>query len=180
MWIYWPFLSFFPTRYLTAAEKERLLRKELKQKQKNQGWMELIASELFSAKVTVVPPPGEGDATRVSRDPRRGRHGQAAQFGPPYQHLCKIIRKKLITDIIHKHNLTSMKPRVDTGLGQKLPTKKQLLKWKKQRAMDPWGRKKKRKKRRKVVSTKRKRKPFTAKPCPTCGDFHFRQICGGR
>ena len=26
--------------------------------------MELIASELFSARVTVVPPPGEGDVTR--------------------------------------------------------------------------------------------------------------------
>ena len=33
---------------------------------------------------------------------------------------------------IPQHNLTSMKPRVDTGLGKKLPTKKQLMKWKKQ------------------------------------------------
>ena len=52
------------SRYLSASEKKRLLRKELKEKQKNQGWMELIASELFSARVTVVPPPGEGDVTR--------------------------------------------------------------------------------------------------------------------
>ena len=42
----------------------------------------------------------------MSQDPRRGRWSRTGQeqYGPPYQHLCKIIRKKLITDIIHKVN----------------------------------------------------------------------------
>ena len=168
-------------RYPTPSEREKLIKKELIEKQKNQGWMELIASELYSAKVTVVPPPGEGDVTRVSQDPRRGRYGKKKVHGPPFQHLCKMIRKKLIKDIIHKHNLVSAKPKVDTGLGKKLPTKKQLMHWKKQRARhtEQWRRRKKKRRRKGVISTKRKR--LTAvKQCKTCGDYHFRRICGGR
>lgn len=54
-------------------------------------------------------------------------------------------------NIIQKYNL--VKPRVDTNLGAKKPTKKELEKWKIKRAK----RMEARKKRKKVVSTKRKR-----------------------
>ena len=52
-----------------------------------------VASELFSAKVNVVPKPGEYDMSRVSTDPRRGRYAdKKTKFGPPFGHLCKLVK----------------------------------------------------------------------------------------
>ena len=72
-------------RYPTPSQKEKLIQKELKEKQKNQGWMELVASELYSANVSVVRSPREGDITRVSQDPRRGQYEKKKVYGPPYK-----------------------------------------------------------------------------------------------
>ncbi len=54
--------------------------------------VEKVASELFSAKVNVVPKPAEYDMSRVSTDPRRGRYAdKKTKFGPPFGHLCKLV-----------------------------------------------------------------------------------------
>ena len=62
----------------------------------------------------------------MARDPRSGRFDKKRRFGPPHERLCKVVRKQLIRDIVHKFNLESAVPRVDTGLGKKLPTRSEL------------------------------------------------------
>ena len=115
----------------------------------------------------------------MARDPRSGRFDKKRRFGPPHERLCKVVRKQLIRDIVHKFNLESAVPRVDTGLGKKLPTRSELKEWKLRRAsnMEHW-KKKKRKKR--VVSTKKKKLGAANKQCQCCGDYHFKRMCGGR
>jgi hypothetical protein len=165
-------------RFPSKKEKEKILEKEKEEKPKK-DWMELIASEIYSAKVNVVPPPGEGDITRVARDPRSGRFDKKRRYGPPHERLCKMVRKQLIRDIVHKLKLDSAIPRIDTGLGKKLPTRNELSQWKLRRAsnMEHW---KKRKRKRRVVSTKKKKLGAANKQCKCCGDYHFKRICGGR
>ena len=69
------------------------------------------------------------------------------------------MRKKLIDDIIRKHRMIKVKPKVDT---RRIRAKKYE--------------KKKRKKKR-VVGSKVRRKKSTGKggSCPECGDFHFKK-----
>ena len=165
-------------RFPSKKEKEKIQEKERRDKPKK-DWMELIASEIYSAKVNIVPPPGEGDVTRVARDPRSGRWDKKKRYGPPHERLCKMVRKQVIRDICHKLKLDSAVPRIDTGLGKKLPTRSELKQWKLRRAsnMEHW---KKRKRRKVVVSTKKKKLGAANKQCACCGDYHFRRVCGGR
>ena len=165
-------------RFPSQKEKEKILEKEREDKPKK-DWMEMIASEIYSAKVNVVPPPGEGDITRVARDPRSGRFDKKKRYGPPHERLCKVVRRQLIHDIVHKLKLDSAIPRIDTGLGKKLPSKNELKQWKLRRAsnMEHW---KKRKRKKRVVSTKKKKLGAANKKCQCCGDYHFKRICGGR
>ena len=165
-------------RFPSKKEKEKIMEKERKEKPKK-DWMELIASEIYSAKVNIVPPPGEGDVTRVARDPRSGRWDKKRRYGPPHERLCKMVRKQVIRDICHKLKLESAAPRIDTGLGKKLPTRSELKQWKLRRAsnMEHW---KKRKRKRVTVSTKKKKLGAANKQCNCCGDYHFRRVCGGR
>ena len=58
--------------------------------------MELVASELFSARVNVVPKPAEFNPNVSATDPRRGRYKSPMDYGAPYGHLCKMVRKHLI------------------------------------------------------------------------------------
>ena len=44
------------------------------QNEDNKGWTELVASEILSAKVDVIPEPQEYNINLVSSDPRRGRY----------------------------------------------------------------------------------------------------------
>ena len=54
--------------------------------------MEVVASELFSARVAVSPKPSESDPSKVSTDPSRGRYKAAKDFGAPYgERLCKLV-----------------------------------------------------------------------------------------
>ena len=54
--------------------------------------MEVVASELFSARVAVSPKPAESDPSNVPTDPSRGRYKAAADFGAPYgERLCKLV-----------------------------------------------------------------------------------------
>ena len=165
-------------RFPSKKEKEKILEREKRDKPKK-DWMELIASEIYSAKVNIVPPPGEGDVTRVARDPRSGRWDKKKRYGPPHERLCKMVRKQVIRDICHKLKLESAVPRIDTGLGKKLPTRSELKQWKLRRAsnMEHW---KKRKRKKRVVSTKKKKLGAANKQCACCGDYHFRRVCGGR
>ena len=165
-------------RFPSKKEKEKIQEKERRDKPKK-DWMELIASEIYSAKVNIVPPPGEGDVTRVARDPRSGRWDKKKRYGPPHERLCKMVRKQVIRDICHKLKLDSAVPRIDTGLGKKLPTRSELKQWKLRRAsnMEHW---KKRKRKKVVVSTKKKKLGAANKQCACCGDYHFRRVCGGR
>ena len=58
-------------------------------------WMEVVASELFSARVAVSPKPSESDPSKVPTDPSRGRYKAARDFGAPYgERLCKLVRKE--------------------------------------------------------------------------------------
>jgi hypothetical protein len=143
--------------------------------QASRKWMELVAAELFSAKISVVPKAAEFNANRLATDPRRGRYQRKRDFGAPYNRLCKLLRKQLINNIIRKHALLSVTPRVDSNLGKKIPSKRDLEKWKLKRARKVQERSSR--KRRKVVSTKRKRLAVRMKACHTCGDFHFRKSC---
>ena len=165
-------------RFPSPKQKEKILQKEKEDKPKK-DWMELIASEIYSAKVSVVRPPGEGDITRVARDPRSGRFDRKQRYGPPHERLCKMVRKQVIRDIVHKLKLDSAIPRIDTGLGKKLPTRSELKQWKLRRAsgMEQW---KKRKRKKRVVSTKKKKLGAAMRKCQCCGDYHFRRICGER
>ena len=55
--------------------------------------MEVVASELFSARVAVSPKPSESDPSKVPTDPSRGRYKAAKDFGAPYgERLCKLVR----------------------------------------------------------------------------------------
>ena len=55
--------------------------------------MEVVASELFSARVAVSPRPSESDPSKVPTDPSRGRYKAAKDFGAPYgERLCKLVR----------------------------------------------------------------------------------------
>ena len=139
-------------------------------------WMEVVASELFSSKVNVSPRPSESNASNVPTDPSRGRYMSAKDFGAPYGHLCKLVRKHLLGSIMA--NYSKVKPKVNSNLGKPKPTRKELERWKIQRAKKL---QKRRGRKRKVISTKRKRlSSRLAKKCPTCGDFHFRKSCGVR
>ena len=74
-------------------------------------WMEVVASELFSARVAVSPKPAESDPSNVPTDPSRGRYKAAADFGAPYgERLCKLVRRTASTNQIRRssglgHNL---------------------------------------------------------------------------
>ena len=60
---------------------------------RNRRWMEVVASELFSARVAVSPKPSESDPSKVPTDPSRGRYKAAKDFGAPYgERLCKLVR----------------------------------------------------------------------------------------
>ena len=72
-------------------------------------WTELLASEIFSAKVDVVPQPAEYNVHLVSSDPRLGRYKKKQQ----QSHLCKTIRKNIISNILKKYHLVEAK--VDSG-----------------------------------------------------------------
>ena len=62
-------------------------------------WMEVVASELFSARVAVSPKPAESDPSNVPTDPSRGRYKAAADFGAPYgERLCKLVRRAASTN----------------------------------------------------------------------------------
>ena len=62
-------------------------------------WMEVVASELFSARVAVSPKPAESDPSNVPTDPSRGRYKTAADFGAPYgERLCKLVRRTASTN----------------------------------------------------------------------------------
>ncbi len=112
-------------------------------------------------------------------------------------HLCKAVRKNIITNIIRKYHL--VESRVDNGRGRRRTTKKvascckmklkiitlmdviqkDLEAWKMRRAqgLEGWKRKKK-KRRKKVISSKGKKKKFQQyKGCTTCGDYHFKRVC---
>ena len=55
--------------------------------------MEVVASELFSARVAVSPRPSESDPSKVPTDPSRGRYKAVRDFGAPYgERLCKLVR----------------------------------------------------------------------------------------
>ena len=135
-------------------------------------WMQLITSELFSARVSVVPKPAEFNANIVSTDPRRGRYKTMKDYGLPNVHLCKLIRKHLLNSIMTKFSI--IRPKVDSNLGKKKPSKKDLDEWKLRR-----GQKANEKRRRKVISTKRRKVSSRYRACRTCGDFHFRRTCRG-
>jgi hypothetical protein len=97
--------------------------------------MEVVASELFSARVSVSPRPSESNLSGIPTDPSRGRYmSPGRDFGAPYgQHLCKLVRRHLLGSIIDKYS--RVKPRINTNLGQKgKPTRKELERWKIRRA----------------------------------------------
>jgi hypothetical protein len=75
---------------------------------------------------------------------------------PKASHLCKSIRKQVITAILEKYHLIDAK--VDHGKGKKKTTKKDLDAWKFRRAqgLEGWKTKKKKRYRRKVVKKKKK------------------------
>ncbi len=141
-------------------------------------WVDAVASELFSSRISVSPRPSESNASAVPTDPSRGRYMTARDFGAPYgQHLCKMVRSHLLGSIMARYD--RVKPRVNTNLGKRgKPTKKELERWKIRRA-----KKLQKRRRKKVVSTKKKKKRLQSarlKKCATCGDFHFRRSCGVR
>ncbi len=140
-------------------------------------WMNLITSELFSAKVSVVPKPAEFNTNLVSQDPRRGRYKSPKDFGLPNAHLCKLIRKQLLNSIMAKFSL--VRPKIDSNLGKKKPSKKELEEWKLSRGRRANERAHHHRRKRKVVSTKKRKISARYKACRTCGDFHFRKTCRG-
>ena len=107
----------------------------------------MLASEIFSAKVDVVPQPAEYNVHLVSSDPRLGRYKKPQQSS----HLCKTIRKNVINNILKKYHLAE--PKVDSGKRRKKPNKKDLEEWKLRRAQGLEGWKKK----KRVISTKKKK-----------------------
>ena len=107
----------------------------------------MLASEIFSAKVDVVPQPAEYNVHLVSSDPRMGRYKKAQQSS----HLCKTIRKNIINNILKKYHL--VEPKVDSGKKRKKTSKKDLDEWKLRRAQGLEGWKKK----KRVISTKKKK-----------------------
>ena len=107
----------------------------------------MLASEIFSAKVDVVPQPAEYNVHLVSSDPRLGRYKKTQQSS----HLCKTIRKNVINNILKKYHLAE--PKVDSGKRRKKPNKKDLEEWKLRRAQGLEGWKKK----KRVISTKKKK-----------------------
>lgn len=137
-------------------------------------WIELVASELFSAKVNVVPKPAEFNMESTPVDPARSRYKSIDEFGTPHAHLCKLVRQHLIQRIIKKHAL--VQPRVKTNVTGRIPTKEELDQWKLKRARKSEESRRK----KKVISTKKKKFPSRLRQCRTCGDFHFRRYCGNR
>ncbi|XP_059088754.1 uncharacterized protein LOC131884877 [Tigriopus californicus] len=138
-------------------------------------WIELVASELFSAQVNVVPKPAEFNTELTPVDPARSRYKSIDEFGTPHAHLCKLVRQHLIQRIIKKHAL--VQPRVKTNVTGKIPTKDELDQWKLKRARKS---EENRRKKRKVIRTKKKKFPSRLRQCRTCGDYHFRRYCGNR
>ena len=78
--IQWPASSKDILKLFTLSRTNQILRgrspvfeDHLLDDERNKKWTELVASEILSAKVDVVPKPLEYNAYRVSTDPRRGR-----------------------------------------------------------------------------------------------------------
>ena len=88
-------------RFPSKKEKEKIQEKERRDKPKK-DWMELIASEIYSAKVNIVPPPGEGDVTRVARDPRSGRWDKKKRYGPPHERYLRVMHINTIHSCLQR------------------------------------------------------------------------------
>ena len=81
------------------------------------------------------------------------------------------MRKHLLGSIMAKYD--KVKPKVNSNLGRGKPTKRELERWKMDRA-----KKLQRRRRKRVVSTKRKKRLSATKRCVHCGDNHFRRRSG--